>query len=162
MVTTETTLDRRRAGVTIVTRAALAALLVGLLVTGLGLLVGGGQAGLAGLIGMVVVVVVLFSGTLVVTMVAELMPAASLMVALLTYVLQTALLGLLLLPLSVSDWGDEHLDAPWLAASVIGGALVWTVCQVLLYTRARIPVYDLPQRGESVAAGAAQPEGGER
>lgn len=158
-MTTETRQDVRRHGVTTVGRSASAALLAGLLVTLAGLLAGGDGAVLAAFLGTVAVVVVLFSGALVVTIVADLMPAASLMVAILTYTLQMALLGLLLLPLSTTDWADAHLDETWLAAAVIAGALVWTVCQVLLATRARIPVYDLP---DAAPASVGSAEGGER
>lgn len=156
-MTTDTRQDARRAGVSIVARAALAALVCGLLVAATGAVASGGQAALAALIGTLAVVAVLFSGALIVTIVVDLMPTASLMVALMTYTLQMALLGLVLIPLGRSTWADEHLDAPWLAAAVIGGALVWTVCQVVLATRARIPVYDV------VATGAPNTtEGGAR
>ena len=166
-MTTEARQDVRRHGVMTVGRSASAAFAAGLLITVAGLLVGGGDAALAAFIGTVAVVAVLFSGALVVTIVADLMPAASLMVAMLTYTLQMALLGLLLLPLSATDWAGAHLDATWLALAVIGGALSWTVCQVLLATRARIPVYDLPDPKPSEHAGAApsgavSAEGGER
>ena len=146
-MTTATRQDAHRSGVspmvTTVFSAALAALVTGLLVALVGLVVSGAPAALAGLLGTVVVVSVLFSGALVVTIVADLMPTASLLVAMMTYTLQMVLLAVLLVPLGRSDWADEHLDAPWLAAAVIGGALVWTVCQVVLATRARIPIYDL-------------------
>ena len=145
-MTTETRQDARRTGVSTLVRASAAASGIGLVISLGGLAVAGGAGFLAALIGAVVVVTVLFSGALVVTVVADLMPAASLMVALMTYTLQMALLALVLIPLSRSEWSSRELDAPWLAAAVIGGALVWTVAQVVLATRARIPVYDLPAR----------------
>ncbi|WP_323794309.1 hypothetical protein, partial [Nocardioides sp.] len=108
------------------------------------LLVDGRTGLLAGLVGTAVVVGVLFSGALVVTVVADLMPAASLMVALMTYTLQMVLLAAVLIPLSDTSWAADNLTAGWLAAAVISGALIWTAAQVLLATRVRIPVYDLP------------------
>ena len=42
---------------------------------------------------------------------------------------------------------DSTLDREWLAAAVIGGVAIWLVSQVLLVTRRRIPVYDLPSQG---------------
>lgn len=162
-MTTATRQDARRAGVKTVVRAALAALAFGLSVAAVGLVAAGAPAGVAALIGTLVVVVVLFSGALTVTIVADLMPSASLMVALMTYALQMVLLAVVLIPLGRSDWAEEHLDAPWLAAAVIGGALVWTVCQVVLATRARIPIYDLPDVALPDTTAAPGPsEGSER
>jgi ATP synthase protein I len=164
-MTTETRQDARRTGVSTLVRASAAAAVIGLAIALVALVVAGGAGFLAAMIGAVVVVAVLFSGALVVTVVADLMPAASLLVALMTYTLQMALLALVLIPLSRTEWSSRELDAPWLAAAVIGGALVWTVAQVVLATRARIPVYDLPvedpartpRQGVSAAA-----EGGAR
>lgn len=143
-MTTETRQDARRAGVSTLVRSSAAALCAGAAISALGLSVAGEEALLAGAIGTVVVVTVLFSGALVVTIVADLMPSASLMVALMTYTLQMALLALVLIPFANTSWASERLDAPWLAGAVIAGALIWTVAQVLLATRARIAVYDLP------------------
>lgn len=159
-MTTATRQDARRAGVRTVAWAALAALAFGFLTAVVGLLASGGPAGAAAVIGTLVVVVVLFSGALTVTIVADLMPSASLTVALMTYTLQMVLLAVVLIPLGRSDWADKHLDAPWLAAAVIGGALVWTACHVVLATRARIPIYDLPDTGGAHDSTATRPAQG--
>lgn len=143
-MTTETRQDARRTGVRTLVRSSAAALVAGGVVCLVGLAVAGGSGLAAAIIGTLVVVFVLFSGALVVTVVADLMPSASLLVALMTYALQMAILALLLIPLSRSEWAKTNLDAPWLAVAVIAGALVWTVAQVLLATRTRIPIYDLP------------------
>ncbi|CAN5585932.1 hypothetical protein BH11ACT8_BH11ACT8_08290 [soil metagenome] len=143
-MTTEHRQDARTSGVASLAHAALLALGLDLLVSGLAFLVAGGPGLAAALIGTAVVVLVLFNGACVVDVVSRLLPAASLMVALLTYTLQMALVALLLLPLSRSTWADQHLDDTWLAIAVIAGALAWTVTQVVLATRVRIPVYDLP------------------
>ena len=153
-MTTETRQDAHRTGVSTLVQSSLGALAAGTVVSMAGLLVDGRAGVLAGVIGTVVVVVVLFSGALVVTVVAELMPSASLMVALMTYALQMALLALVLIPLSDTAWAADNLAAGWLAAAVVTGALVWTVAQVLLATRARIPVYDLPPTPSTGVAGA--------
>ena len=164
-MTTETRQDARRTGVRTLLRASAAALVAGVVVSLVGLLVAGEAGFVAAIIGTLVVVSVLFSGALVVTVVADLMPGASLLVALMTYTLQMVLLALLLLPLSRSDWAAAHLDALWLVVAVIAGALVWTVAQVLLATRARIPIYDLsapettvgsPSEASSAAEGGAR------
>lgn len=142
-MTTETRQDTRRTGVSTLLRSSAAALVTGAVVSVVGLAAAGRPALYAAVIGSLVVVSVLFSGALVVTVVADLMPGASLLVALMTYTLQMGLLALLLIPLGRSDWAVAHLDAPWLAVAVIAGALIWTVAQVLLATRVRIPIYDL-------------------
>lgn len=164
-MTTETRQDARRTSVDTVVRAGAGALVSGMAISAAGALVSGQSALLGAAIGTVVVVSVLFSGALVVTVVADLMPSASLVVALMTYTLQMVLLAVVLIPLSDTDWAARQLDAPWLAAAVIAGALVWTLAQVLLATRARIPVYDLPASQVSQGSGSSDPsavEGGAR
>ena len=164
-MTTETRQDARRTGVSTLVRASIGALAAGTGIALLALVVAGEAGLLAAVLGTVLVVAVLFSGALVVTVVADLMPSASLMVALMTYTLQMVLLAVVLIPLSRTEWAADRLDAPWLAAAVIAGALVWTIAQVVLATRARIPVYDLPadnstpETPSGVSAGA---EGGAR
>jgi ATP synthase protein I len=164
-MTTETRQDARRTGVSTLVRSSAGALAAGVVIALIALVVAGEAGLLAAVIGTVLVVAVLFSGALVVTVVADLMPSASLMVALMTYTLQMVLLAAVLIPLSRTQWATDHLDAPWLAAAVIAGALVWTVAQVLLATRARIPVYDLPAHDstpETRSGVSAAAEGGAR
>ena len=110
-MTTETRQDARRTGVSTLVRASAAAAVIGLAIALVALVVAGGAGFLAAMIGAVVVVAVLFSGALVVTVVADLMPAASLLVALMTYTLQMALLALVLIPLSRTEWSSRELDA---------------------------------------------------
>ncbi len=155
-------MDARRQGVRTVVRSAGAALVAGLLLALVGLLAAGSPAATGAGLGTAAVVLVLFSGSLVVLVVADLMPSASLVVALMTYTLQMALLALVLLPLSSTSWAAAHLDAPWLAAAVVATALVWTVSQVRLATRVRIPVYDLPDAPVDTADASAGAEGGKR
>ncbi len=157
-MTTETRQDARRTGVSTLVRASTGALAAGVVTALAGLVVVGREALLAGLVGTAVVVSVLFSGALVVAVVAELMPSASLMVALMTYTLQMVLLAVLLIPLSGTAWAAEHLAPAWLAAAVIVGALVWTLAQVLISVRVRIPVYDLPAPEAVEASSGASPE----
>lgn len=156
-MTTATRQDARRSAVSpmvaTVAWSAAAALGIGLAISGIGAVVSGAPAGLAALIGTTAVVGVLFSGALIVTLVVDVKPAASLLVALVTYISQMALLAVVLIPLGRTSWADQHLDAAWLAAAVIGGALVWTVSQVVLATRVRIPVYDLAPSQESRVSG---------
>ena len=59
------------------------------------------------------------------------MPAASLLVALLTYTLQLLVLALVLAGLNRSGLLDDALDRRWLAAAVIAGTVAWMVAQIV-------------------------------
>jgi ATP synthase protein I len=139
----------RDSGVSVLVGAAAAALLLGLAISLVGALASGSEAALGALVGTALVVLVLAGGSLVVNLVAGVMPTAALMFALLTYTLQVGLMGLVFVVLSEAGLLDSTLDRSWLAGTVIGGTAIWLVSQVLLVTRRRIPVYDLPpQAGE--------------
>ena len=73
-------------------------------------------------------------GTFTVNAVAELMPTASLLVALLTYTLQVVAMGLAFVALSGSGALDETIDGAWLGGTVIAGTMVWLVVQIVLAT----------------------------
>lgn len=147
----------RDSGASVLLGAGGAALALGLAATLVGALVSGSEAALGALVGTLLVVGVLGFGSFVVNVVAGLMPAAALMVAMLTYTLQVVLMGLVFAILSGSGLLDSTVDRGWLAGAVIGGTAIWLVSQVVLTTRRRIPVYDLP------AQVTAQPaQGGER
>ncbi len=134
--------------------AAVAAAAAGLLAV-LGALLSGSAAAYGALVGGLIAVVVLAFGAFSVNMVAGLLPAASLMVALLTYALQILGVTVVLLALDRSAAVGDTLARGWLAGAVIGGTLVWMVAQVVGATRARIPVYDLPEPRATVHAAAA-------
>lgn len=147
----------RDSGASVLLGAGGAALALGLAATLVGALVSGSEAALGALVGTLLVVGVLGFGSFVVNVVAGLMPAAALMVAMLTYTLQVVLMGLVFAILSSSGLLDSTVDRGWLAGAVIGGTAIWLVSQVVLTTRRRIPVYELPSQ---VTAQPAQ--GGER
>lgn len=143
-MTTESQPDPRARGTHVLVGAAGAGLVLGLGAAVVGGFVAGSSAAYAALVGTALVLAVLGFGSTVVNTVAGLMPAASLMVALLTYVLQVVLMALVFAALSGSGLLDDTLDREWLAGVVIGGTFVWLTAQVVLTTRVRIPVYDLP------------------
>lgn len=147
----------RDSGASVLVGAGGAALVLGLVAALVGAFVSGSEAALGALIGTLLVVGVLGFGSFVVNVVAGLMPAAALMVAVLTYTLQVVLMGLVFAILSESGLLDSDVDRGWLAGAVIGGTAIWLVSQVVLMTRRRIPVYDLPAR-----AAAHPAQGGER
>ena len=94
--------------------------------------------------GGVLTLVVFALGVGVVGLVAGLMPAASLLVALMTYALQLLVLALSLAAIERADMSAETLSRGWFAAGVIAVTLLWMVGQVVVATRQRIPVYDTP------------------
>ena len=117
----------------------------GLVAALVGALVSGSDAAAGALAGTVFVVAVFAFGSFAVLAVAQAMPTFSLLFALLTYTLQVVVMGLVFVALTASDVFDGTLDRHWFAGTIIGGAAGWLVGQVVLTTRARIPVYDLTE-----------------
>jgi ATP synthase protein I len=127
-------------------------LVAGLLLTGLAALLAGSSAALGAGIGTATVCLFFGFGAVVMNAVTTLAPAASLLIALLTYSLKVVLLGVLFLALSRSGALDHAVDARWLGLTVIGGTLVWLTAQMLMFARTRQPLYDLPADGDEAAA----------
>lgn len=105
--------------------------------------IAGSSAALGAAVGVTMVCVFFGVGAVVLGVVARLAPAASLLVALLTYTLKVVLMGLVFLALSRSGALDGTLDARWLAGAVIACTLVWLSCQIFFSMRSREPLYDL-------------------
>jgi len=141
-MTTESKQDTTTGG-SVLLGAAVAALALGSLAVLVGALTGGASAAYGALAGTLLVVVVFAFGSFTVNAVAGLMPAASLLVALLTYTLQVVAMAVAFLALNRSGLLDDALDRRWLAGAVIVGTFGWLLTQVLLASRARIPAYDL-------------------
>ena len=133
--------------------AAISASLAGLAVALVGALADGDQAAYGALVGTALCVAVFGFGAFVVNVVAGLMPAAALLIALLTYTMQVALMALAFLALTKSGVLDDTLDRRWLAGAVITATLTWLGAQIWLSTKARIVAYELP---------GGQPEAGAR
>ncbi|WP_205470992.1 hypothetical protein [Nocardioides sp. SYSU D00038] len=92
--------------------------------------------------------VVVFSlGAFFVNAVARLMPALSLLLALLTYTLQVVVMAAFFVALSRGGALGDTLDRQWLGGTVIAATAAWLVGQVVLTTRLRIPVYELAGQG---------------
>lgn len=159
-MTTETATAQRDTGFRVLVRAALVSAALGLVLTVVAALAGGSAAAWGALVGAVLVVTVFGFGAFTVNLVATVMPVAALLVALLTYVLQVVVMGLVFAVLSGSGLLDDTLDRTWLAGTVIAGTVTWVVVQVAVATTRRIPVYELPER-DLAASGARRPEGGE-
>jgi ATP synthase protein I len=149
----------RPRGLAALVGAAGAAVAVGLALGLVGALTTGSAAAYAALAGTGFAVAIFAFGSFTVHVVSTAMPAASLLFALVTYTLQVALMALVFVALSRSGALDDTLDREWFAGAIIAVTACWLVAQILLATRARIPVYDLPDEGaqEGARAGA---EGG--
>jgi len=132
----------------VVRGAFVATLLAGLGAVVLGALVSGSAAALGAAIGATMVCAFFGLGGLVLAVVARLAPAASLLIALLTYTLKVVLIGLVFLVLSRSGVLDETVHPAWLGGTVIGGTVVWLTTQIWFTLHARQPVYDVPLPSE--------------
>ena len=119
-------------------------ILAGLLAVALAAVVAGSPAAAGAGIGATMVVLFFSLGAVVLDLVTSRAPAASLLVALLTYTLKIVLVGLVFFGLSGSGALESAVDPRWLGGTVIGCTLVWLVSQIVFGMRARIPVYDLP------------------
>ena len=142
-MTTESPRTTATGGGSALLGAALVALVTGLLLVLVGAFVGGSPAAYGALAGTLIVVGVFALGAGVVHVAAGLVPAASLLVALLTYTLQVLLLAVVFLAIERSGLADDTLDRRWLAGAVIAGTLAWMIAQIVLAARLRLPAYDL-------------------
>ena len=93
------------------------------------------------------VCVVFASGTAVLGVVAYVAPAASMLVALLTYTLQVVVVAVVYVALKQGGALEGPVDPRWLSGAVIACTLAWTTAQIVVSVRGRQPVYDLPSHG---------------
>lgn len=138
----------------VVLRAAVVSALAAGLVVALAAVVADGSATAGAAVGGAIAVGVLAFGAFAVDAVSRLMPAASLLFAMVTYTFQVVLMALVFVALNRSGLLDEKLDRGWLGGAIIAGVLVWTVVQIRLATTARIPAFE--------SRPAAPSEGGAR
>lgn len=156
-MTTETNQVTRSSGTGVLLGATGGSLLAGLVLTVVGALVDGSPGALGALIGTALVVLVFAGGSFAVNEVARVLPAAALLIALLTYTLQVVAMALVFVALSGSGLLDQTLARGWLSGAVIAGTAGWLVLQITLATRQRIPAYDLRPAGvDPVAARAGE------
>ncbi len=145
-MTTETPRDSRRTGMPTVVSLAVT-VLAGAVMVGVAALATGSSGAAGAAIGLVMAGAFFALGAFVLELVARVLPAASLMVALLTYTLQVALIGLVFAGLRRSGALDRSIDSRWLAGTLIVCTITWLVTQVVVHVRQRIPAYDLPASG---------------
>lgn len=137
------------------------ALLVTLPAAAVGVLVGGLLEGSAAAWGVVAGTALLVGfyvfGLVTVQVVASLAPALSLLVALLTYTMQVAVLALVFLALQRSGALEEAVDGRWLGVTVIIGTLAWTALLVRGAMSQRIPHYHTAE-GPAKSSGGPPPD----
>lgn len=136
MMTTDTRTHR------VVTRAALVAAGAAAGLVLVAALVSGESAALGAAVGGVIAVGVFAFGSFAVEAVARLMPAASLLFAMVTYTFQVAAMALVFVALNTSGLLDDEIDSTWVGIAIIVGAFVWMTVQILLATTARIPAFE--------------------
>ncbi len=118
-------------------------LALGLAASLVGVVLSGPPAALGALVGTLLIVVVLVGGSVMLDLVATVLPAASLLIAMLTYTLQLLVLLLVLLALERSSLLGSELDRAWLGGAVIAATAAWTAAQLRVHLTRRIPVWDL-------------------
>ncbi|MCB0907224.1 MAG: hypothetical protein KDB63_08925 [Nocardioidaceae bacterium] len=156
-MTTETLRHTPNPGLRVLLGAAWTGLVAGGVVVLVAALTGPAPALWGALVGAGMALGTFAGGSLVVDLVAGRMPAASLLVAVLTYTLEVVLLGLVFWQLDTSGTLGDSLSGGWLGAAVIAVTIGWLVGQIVLTARARIPAFDLPSGSPSAVA-----TGGER
>ena len=90
-----------------------------------------------------------------VDLVAGAMPSASLLVAMMTYGLQLAVLTAFLVSASAAPFFAPAAQRRWLFAGLGAVLLAWMVGQVVAAMKVRIPVYELPESGAESGSGTA-------
>ncbi|MDZ5662527.1 hypothetical protein HN031_14010 [Nocardioides sp. zg-1308] len=152
-MTTESSATYRRSslvpGVRVVVRAAGLTVLAGVVMTCAAAVVHGAEPAAAAALGAALVALVVSFGTLSLHVVASAMPTASLLVALVTYLTQLAIVMLVFLAITRGDLFGTTEARGWLAASMVVATLVWTAAHLVLTARERVPYFDLPTGGES-------------
>lgn len=134
--------------------AVLVLVVAGAATTGRAAVVGAATGG-------VLTLLVFALGIALVDLVARVMPRASLLVALLTYVLQLLVLAVCIAAIDRAGIGQDTLARGWFAAGVIAVTLLWMAGQLVAATRQRIPAWD-PSPSTPVEGGAVTHPGGER
>lgn len=148
-MTTETLERPTSPGTRVLGGAMLAAFGVSALVTLVAALVGGSDALAGAAVGGFSLAVVMAFGTYVVHVASDAVPSLSLMVAIMTYALQIAMMIAFFLVLDRSGALGEQVHGTWLVVGVVASSLTWSTAQIWFSTRARIPLYDLSRPGPS-------------
>lgn len=123
--------------------AALSVLASTAVTVGAGAIASGRTEAVSALLGGGIVMVFFAFGSVVVSAAAHVTPQAALLVAMVTYTLQVALVALIFSALTSSDAFDRDLSAGWLAAALIVGTFAWMAGQLIATLRAPIPAWEV-------------------
>jgi ATP synthase protein I len=115
-----------------------------LVLAGVAVVVTGAPAAAGALVGGGIAASFFTLGSSVVSAATRLAPQTALVVALLTYALQVALVALVFAALVSSGALEGTLSRGWLAGGVTVATVAWTAAQMIATARARVPAYDLP------------------
>lgn len=133
---------------TVLRAGALWVLAAAIVTTAVAALAAGQREALSALAGAGVVLALFLVGTAMVGLVTRAMPGASLLVALLTYVLQLAVLALIAARVPETAVGED-IARGWLVAGLIAATFAWMAG--LLLATVRLPLAPLPgPRGPGV------------
>lgn len=123
-----------------------------------GALAQGRTEALSALLGGAIVLVFFGFGAVVVGSASQLAPHLALLVAMLTYTFQVALVALVFAGLTRADAFDSSLTAGWLAGALIAGTFAWMAGQLIATFRAPIPPWEGRPEDPSAAAADADLE----
>ena len=98
-------------------------------------------------------------GSVTVYAATSLAPQSSMLVALMTFLLQVVLVAAVFLALDRSGVVGEQLAASWVAGGVVTAAVSWILAQLVASARARVPVYDIDLPGAPATSDAAREVG---
>jgi ATP synthase protein I len=118
--------------------------LVGLATVALAALLSGLDGAVGALVGAGIVVAVFAFGCFSLALVARVLPSATLLVALVTYLAQAVVMVLVFVRLSEAARFEDGPGRVWLALGLVAATLAWMTAQLVLTVRQRVPYYDLP------------------
>jgi ATP synthase protein I len=115
-------------------------------------LVAGSTGALGALVGGSIALCFFMFGSLVVESATRMAPQTAIVVALMTYTLQVALVAAAFALLTSTGAVGTTLSGGWIAGGVIVATVTWTLAQLVASARARIPAYDIDLPGSSKAS----------
>lgn len=145
----------------LVRRALVAAVVSGALTILVAALVAGRAAAVGALVGTLLTCVTLALGLPVLAWVTRVLPAMSLLVAMMTYAMQVVFLLAAYVVLRRSPEAQAAVDGSWLGIAVIVTTVVCLTVQVIGFLKGRHPYFDV-EPGEAAEASQGGPEAGAR
>jgi ATP synthase protein I len=145
----------------LVRRALLAAVVSGALTILVAALAAGRSAALGALVGTLLTCATLALGLPVLAWVTRVLPAMSLLVAMMTYLMQVVFLIAAYVVLQRSPEARDAVDGSWLGIAVIVTTVVCLIVQVTGFLKGRHPYFDV-EPGGAAEGGSGRPEAGAR